>query len=329
MDAPTRRRPVHYRLRVERLRPVGLLGAVGPSVAATAPPLTAVPAGGIVDLTADEPEGIAVDEKLHAIVVDARPRQELRLDLAGRLTKTYRLAGSGRHVRLLGNVALVPLEDVSALALVDLTTGTVREVGVDKGPHDAAPLPGGRALVATEQGRVAAVVTAAGTVSQTLPCGVQPATVVAVANLAACIDVRGQVLYRYDVTPGRAARKDGTLPVGSGPTHVVSLGGGLVAVADALGHDLDIVSLPRLKVVGHVPLPAAPEGLAADPGRHRLWVTLPGTNTLDRIVLSGSSGQVAASYPAVRQANSVAVDTMTGTVYVLGRTPAQLQILAG
>ncbi|HEY5334955.1 MAG TPA: hypothetical protein VIJ71_02910, partial [Mycobacteriales bacterium] len=244
-------------------------------------------------------------------------------------TNTYDLSGSGRHVRLLGDIALVPLEGAATLALVDLDHHTVRDVHVDGGPHDATPLPGNRALVASEQGGVAAIVTATGAVTQTLPCGVQPATVVDAGNLAGCVDVRGQLLHRYDVTPGHPARSDGTLAVGSGPTHVVDLGSGLVAVADALGQDIDLVSMPELEVVGRIPLPAAPEGLAADRIRHRLWVTMPGVNRLDRIDLSGDRGEVGATYPTVRQANSLAVDTSTGTVYVLGRADGQLQILTG
>jgi DNA-binding beta-propeller fold protein YncE len=300
-----------------------------PPEAATAPPLRTAPAGTVVDLHANMPEGIAFDERLQAVVVDARPNVELQLDTAGHPTKTYHLSGSGRHVRLLGDIALVPLEGVGTLALVDLDHHTIRDVHVDGGPHDVTPLPGNRALVASEQGGVASVVTADGAVSQTLPCGVQPATVVDVGNLAGCIDVRGQILHRYDVTPGQTAHSDGTLPVGQGPTHVVDLGGGLVGVADALGHDIDLVSITTLTVVGRVPLPAAPEGLAADRGRHRLWVTMPGINTLDRIDLSGTSGEVSATFPTVRQANSLAVDTTNGTVYVLGRADGRLQILRG
>lgn len=300
-----------------------------PPVAATAPQLTRTPVGAVVDLHVKTPEGIAFDDQLQTIVVDARPNVELELDTAGHTIRTYPLSGSGRHVRLLGDVALVPLEGSSALAFIDLEQHTVRDVHVDGGPHDVAPLPGNRALVASEQGGFATIVTGAGTVSKALPCGVQPATVVDVGNLAGCVDVRGQLLHRYDVTPGQPARADGTLAVGQGPTHVVDVGDGLIAVADAFGPDIDLVSLQQLKVVGRIPLPAAPEGLAADRTRHRLWVTMPGVNRLDRVDLSGMSREVGATYPTVRQANSLAVDTTNGTVYVLGRADGQLQILPG
>lgn len=88
------------------------------------------------------------------------------------------------------------------------------------------------------------------------------------------------------------------------------------------------MDLSHLTVVGRVALAGSPEGLAADLGRHRLWVTLPGSNTLAEIDLSGHGGGVAATYPTVQQANSDAVDPQTGTVYVAGRTDAgTLQIL--
>jgi DNA-binding beta-propeller fold protein YncE len=309
--------------------PAGPVALSAPPVAALAPPLTVTPAGRVVTLHANRPEGVAVADSSGEVVVDTQDHTLLVLTAPGALVRTIALPGSGRHVRFDGGLALVPCEGVARLAIVDAATGAVRSVAVGSAPHDVTPIPGDRALVGNEaDGTVSVVNLDSGRAVQTLPAGLQPGGLVADGDWAGAVDVRGRYLYRYSVQAGHPVTAAGRLAVGAGPTHVVDLGGGLVAVADALGDAIDLVSLPRLAVVGHLRLSASPEGLAADPSRRALWVTTPGDNTLLEISLTGEHAALAARYPTVRQPNSVAVDGAAGTVYVTGSTSAgSLQIL--
>jgi len=73
-------------------------------------------------------------------------------------------------------------------------------------------------------------------------------------------------------------------------------------------------------------LPGGPYGVAVDPGRLRLWVTLPGRNEVVELPAHGRP-HVVARHPTVRQPDSVAVDASTGQAVVTGRTDGVLQLV--
>lgn len=305
-----------------------------PPTAALAPTPTASPDGRVLDLVADRPEGLAVDPARGVLVVDTRASTGLVLSLpglapAGILT----LPGSGRHVSTYASLALVPSEDAGQLAVAELGADKVRSVRVGRAPHDVAVLPGGRALVGAEVDGAVSVVSglddpATARTTQTLPAGLQPGGLAADGDLACAVDVRGRYLYVYDATAGQPVRPAGRVAVGKGPTHVVDLGGGFVAVADALGKAIVVVRLDHPEVVGRTSLGQSPEGLAVDPVRHRLWVSTPADNQLSELRISGHSLERVDTFATVQQPNSVAVDARTGLVYVAGAiADGQLQVL--
>jgi len=316
-----------------------------PPVAATAPPVTGTPAGRVIRLKASRPEGVAVDSRTGTVLIAAQDNTLLSVPHAGPAFTVPRgglgastvrtLPAAGRHVRVTLNgpdLALIPLESSGQLALIGVPAGRTVALAVGPAPHDATPIPGDRALVGDEGSGQVSIVTglvdpATATVSQRLPAGLQPGGVAAAGNLACAVDVRGRYLYRYDVRPGQPVRSMGKVAVGAGPTHVIALDGDRVAVADAIGKAVYVVSLTEGKVLSQRPLSQAPEGLAFDSARHRLWVTTPGANTLTDYSLTGDDLAPITSYPTVRQANSVAVDP-SGTAYVAGATPeGTLQVL--
>ena len=61
--------------------------------------------------------------------------------------------------------------------------------------------------------------------------------------------------------------------------------------------------------------------------RGRLWVTLTATNQVVELA-AGARPHKLATYPAVRQPDTVAVDPATGRVYVTGHADGVLQLLA-
>jgi DNA-binding beta-propeller fold protein YncE len=135
--------------------------------------------------------------------------------------------------------------------------------------------------------------------------------------------VRERRLELYDP---RTLRRVAAADAGVGPTHVVAEAGRLY-VADTQGGALLVFGVhPELTLVRRVQLPGAPYGITIDPVRHRLWVTLTARNELVSLVANGRPRPVL-RLPTVRQPNSVAVDSASGTVYVAGRADGVLQAI--
>jgi DNA-binding beta-propeller fold protein YncE len=78
-----------------------------------------------------------------------------------------------------------------------------------------------------------------------------------------------------------------------------------------------------------VPLPGTPYGLAYDPLRDRLWVTLTAANQLVGFDTHADPPREIARIPTVRQPNTVAVDGTTGALAVAGADAGTLQLVPG
>ena len=87
--------------------------------------------------------------------------------------------------------------------------------------------------------------------------------------------------------------------------------------ADATGALTSVVALgaPELE---RLALSGRPYGLAADPGRRAVWVTLTDTNRLVGLRVTRDGLRPFANLPTVRQPNSVALDVASGRVDVAG-----------
>ena len=70
-----------------------------------------------------------------------------------------------------------------------------------------------------------------------------------------------------------------------------------------------------------------PYGIAVDHRRSLVYVTLTATNRLESFIIRGNGLIPDRSWPTVRQPNSVAVDQITGRVFVAGRTGSQLEMI--
>jgi DNA-binding beta-propeller fold protein YncE len=68
-------------------------------------------------------------------------------------------------------------------------------------------------------------------------------------------------------------------------------------------------------------------GCASDPARGRLWVTETGSNRLVELDVSAPRPRIVATFPTVRQPNTVAVDPTTGDVYVAGADAGVVEVL--
>ena len=190
-------------------------------------------------------------------------------------------------------------------------------------PHSAA-FADGRAYTVDEFGSTVTAVEDGERVGQAV-VDVQPGGIVAVGDQLAVISVRA---YTVTLLDQRTLRSGSSQFAGSGPTHAVADAEDRSYVTDTRGDALSVFSTrPRLKFIARVPLPGgAPLGIAADPGRDRVWVTLTGTNELVEIEAS-ERPQRRRTFPTVRQPNSVAVDERTGRIAVASAAGDALQLI--
>jgi DNA-binding beta-propeller fold protein YncE len=295
---------------------------------AGAPTMQVAPVGRLVALGGGGPEGLVADPQTGLVAVALRAPGRLVLvdGRSGRVTRAVTLQGSARHVALAaaGGPALVPVEDRGMLVQVGLPAGKVlTRTIVGRGAHDAAAWAG-RVFV-SDEGAAAVSVVQDGRVVATLTGPRQPGGVAASDGRVGVVDVRAGQLYVYDAATLRPVDR---VPAGAGPTHAVADGHGGLVVADTRGGALLRYRLrPDVRLLERLALSGRPYGLAADPGRRAVWVTLTDTNRLVGLRVTRDGLRPFANLPTVRQANSVAVDVASGRVDIAGSADGMLQIL--
>ena len=292
-------------------------------------PLKEEPAGEVVDVGGG-PEGIVADPGTGLVAVGLRDPDELAIvdGGSGEMVRTVELPASPRHLGLAGpgGPVLVPVERGDALVQVGLPGGEVlSETPVGKFPHDAAAGPDGRIFVANEFGNTVSVIEG-DEVVETLEAPRQPGGVAVTEN--GVVGVIGVSALDLEVFDGETLESLGRLGAGEGPTHLSAGPGDRFYVTDTRGDAVLIYeSGSEPEQVGRIPLPGQPYGVAVDPGRGHLWVTLTAENELVQFDLGGDTLRELARYPTVSEPNTVAVDTSSGRVYVAGRADGELQIL--
>jgi DNA-binding beta-propeller fold protein YncE len=278
------------------------------------------------------PEGVVVDPRTHVASVAVRDPDALAMvDLRSRrVLRRVALPGAPRHLAQDddGRTVLVPAETANRFLAVDVPSGRVTErAATGAYPHDLAPLAGGGVAIGDERGDSLTVLRP-DAAPRTVRVAAQPGGVTTVdgGRLIAVVSVRERVLELYDArTLRRVARES----AGVGPTHVAcEADGGWCWVLDTQGDALLVfrVDGDHLELTRRLFLPGGPYGIAVDPGRLRLWVTLPAHNEVVELPAHGRP-HVVARHPTVRQPDSVAVDTSTGQAVVTGRTDGLLQLV--
>jgi hypothetical protein len=287
----------------------------------------AAPAGMVVALSAgSSPEGAVYDPGSGTFAVGLRSPDRIAVvtAAAGLAYRTVSVAASARHLELAApGRLLVPGEDTNQIVELALPAGTVEStVATPKQPHDVAAVSPTDWYVADEFG---------GTVSQVVDGRIvasfggklQPGGAGSTGDTAVVVDVRARRLWIY-----RGGTQIGSIAAGAGPTHAVGVGDGRVVVADTTGGALLLDAVTgHGKQLARVALAAQPYGLAYDSVRRQLWVTQTGTNTLVRFDVTPHGLTRTGSWPTVQDAYSVAVDTATGSVLVVGEKQAQLELI--
>jgi hypothetical protein len=300
----------------------------GQAEAPTVPPVgTVVPIG-------NAPEGIVIGTSgIGAVSVRSPDGIELFDATTGAVRQTIPTEGSARHLSLAGpdGPVLVPLEQSDEFSQLSLADGTVTSTAsmVGRQPHDAVQTSDGTIVVTNEMGG-GVVFIRDGKVASELPAGpVQPGGLAAVGQYAAVADVQGNGVWVYD---GVSMQQVAQASVGQKLTHALALNNGLAAFADTDGGAVLIERIgPQITNVSRVDAPGNPYGMAFDPQRNLMYITLTASNIL-RVVDTTNPEQprIVGDVPTVQQPNSVAVDPRTGGVVVTGSDPdgsSSLQIV--
>ncbi|MBA2715287.1 MAG: YncE family protein, partial [Rubrobacteraceae bacterium] len=294
---------------------------------AEAPPLEKKPAGRVVEV-GPAPEGVAADPETGLVAVALRNPNELALvdGNSGETVRKVKLPESARHLDLAapGGPVLVPAEGSDILVQVGLPEGEITgETPVGDFPHAAAAAPNGRIFVANEKGSTVSVVEGEREIEE-IKAPFKPGGVAATGDgLVGVVGVRGLTLEVYNADTLESV---GHADAGEGPTHVRAGPGNRFYVADTRG-DAVFVYSARPEQLDRVGLPGSPYGMAIDPVRNQLWVTLTAEQRVVQFDLEGRTPREITRYRTVRQPNSVAVDTASGRVFVTGKADGQLQIL--
>jgi DNA-binding beta-propeller fold protein YncE len=302
----------------------------GRSLPAAEPAVSPVPRAHIAGRevrVGNVPEGVAVDPARGVVAVATRRPGEIVLlsAHAGRVLGRIRFPGEARHLAFAaqGGALLIPSEPLDRLFVLRLSSRRLDSIRVGRHPH-AAVSAAGRIFVGDELGRSISVI-AGGRVVGRVGGFRQPGGLAAAGDEVAVVDVRANRLTLLDA---RSLRRVGTVNAGRGPTHAVTGRGGLVYVVDTRGDAIDtFATAPRLRALPAIRLPGAPYGIAIDPVRARLWVTLTATEQLAEIDLAGRRPRLHKLYATGRQPNTLAVNPLTGTVYVADAADDALQII--
>ncbi|MGH3744539.1 MAG: YncE family protein, partial [Mycobacteriales bacterium] len=288
-----------------------------------APAPTTRPAGRVLHLDASGAEGVVVDGSSRYAVVATRAPDRLRIvDLSTFTTSSVLVSpGGARHLQLAGpEQVIVPGEDTDTVSVLSIPDGKmISQVHTPRQPHDATELPGG-VLVTVDELANSVTASSGDTIIGTIGGITQPGGVTAANGYAAVVEVRGRILDVFSVRPLELV---GRVAVGAGPTHVVGLGDGTVAVADTDGDKVFVVHVgTKPKVLTSFDLPGRPYGVAVDVARRRLWVATSGDNLLHEYATgpAGSTPAPIRTFPTVQQPNSLAVVPSTGQVIVAGST---------
>ncbi|HEX2417525.1 MAG TPA: hypothetical protein VHJ83_05280 [Micromonosporaceae bacterium] len=322
---------------------VGLPGIVGcsdrdplqvgsPSMAsaAAAPSPTVSPAGRVWPVprhagsASRHAEGIAVARGRVAVGLDRPPQLAVLEARTGRLLRAVDLPGTPSHV--------VALTDggFRVVAGREMVTVPVQgpEIRVRWSPrgHDLAVLPDGGTAVSFPREGTVAVYQPDGELRRTIRTRGHPDGIAAAGNRIGVIDAQATSLTVY--LAGSGEREEG-LRAGNGSRHVVADRTGRFVVTDTRDGELLVFSTSPLYLRQRYPVPGSPYGMAYDPSRHVVWLTLTERNEVVGLNLSGGTPREIARYPAVWQPNSITVDPGSGTVFVASKAEGLVQSIPG
>ncbi len=294
--------------------------------AAVSPAAVRTPAGTVVPLRS-QVSSMVVDQqtRLLAVGVDASPAVLLySLDDLGAAPRSVPLdlVPAGLSLARPGGPVIAAVN--GRLAQISLPDGAVSTVAVGGNAVSTAQF-GDSTLVAARD-RAQVLVMDRGAESKVIQGNLFSADqVLSTSDRAVVLDRLRNGLFELDVPAGQV--KQG-LRAGEGATNAVLDRFGRVLVADTRGGALLAFSLNPLLMRQRYPVDGAPYGIAYDPTRDVVWVTLTATNEVVGYHVAGEEPRERYRFPTVAQPNTVTVDPATGRVLVASANGEGIQVIS-
>lgn len=293
---------------------------------AQAPPVRSNPAGERVDVGSPV-SALLVDPRTGVLAAAATGPDRLLLFDTGDLRAPPRvvaLPGPAADLTMAAPVGplLVAVPQPGVLLRVGLPSGTVVASTDLDGEVRSATVVGGRTVVAL--GDSVAVLDASSRVVATVPGFAEAARVLPAGEAVAVLDRAQTSLTRVDPA---AADKGLALRAGEGATTAVGDRFGRALVLDTRGGELLVFGLDPLILRQRYPVPGAPYGLAYDPRRDLVWITLTARNQVVGYDVAGGEPVERYRFASLHQPGSVAVDARSGHVVVGSSSGAGVQLI--
>ena len=296
---------------------------------AVSPPATTRPAGTVVPLRS-QATSMLVDSRnrLLVVAVDGSPAVLLYpLDNLAATPRSIPLPAPAEDLSLAGDGGplLVAVGARRELLRITLPAGTATPTPLDGTAVSAASV-GGATLVALRDRRQVDVLDG-GAARRTISGSMFSADrVLSVGGRGVVLDRLRNAVFELDVAAGTV--KQG-LRAGDGSTNAVADRFGRVFVTDTRGGSLLAFSLDPLLMRQRYPTGGgAPFGIAYDPTRDVVWVTLTATNEVVGYQVAGEEPRERYRYPTVAQPNTVTVDPASGRVFVASANGEGIQVIS-
>lgn len=283
-----------------------------------APVGTVLPLGGPATAIVVDP-----DTRTVATAVTNPPRLLLSSLDSPAPARSVALPGPAADISLAapGGPLLVPVKTPGALVRVPLDGGAPTRIDLDGAARNATVV-GGRTVVALgnrlevlEADRPVRTITSNfADVTRLAPAGAK----------VAVLDGARSAITLVDPVSGAVGA---TVRAGNGAADLATDRFGRLLATDVRDGEFLALAGDPLLLRQRFPLPGAPYGLAYDPRRDLAWITLTARNEVVGLDVAGGEPVVSHRYPTVHQPDSVAVDPVSGRVFVASASGVGLQVI--
>lgn len=292
---------------------------------AASPPPTATPSGTVLRVPGDVSAMVLDATSRTLAVAVTKPAQLLLypIDSLRSDPKAVPLPGTVTHLSLAkpGGPVLAPVAGANEVVEVGVT-GTTSVVTVAGGPTSAATFDG--KLLVTVPARNAVDEVVGTKVTRTITGEVNPEQILVANGKTVILDQIRSAVFDVNAVAGSVGAG---LRAGQGATQAAVDGFGRVLVTDSRTDQLIAFSADPVLERQSVPATGVPYGIAVDTTRDIAWVTETKLNQVTGYQLTG--GQPVRKYrlPTVRQPDSVAVDPVSGRVFVASADGGGVQVM--
>ncbi|MEU6149185.1 hypothetical protein ABZ816_04220 [Actinosynnema sp. NPDC047251] len=301
--------------------PLQIANSLEPARPARSPAQSGTPEGAVLPLGRATAVVVAGDRVAVAV---AEPPSVLLYPLDTLAGPTVvPLPGPAERLTALDGAVEAPVPG-SGVVVTVRADGTTAERKVDGGPVDVAVVAG-RTVVARRDAKLVGV-------DDRVVTGVSsPDQVVGVGDEAVVLDRPRSAVFDLrlsaDADPDGGPKLGAGLRAGDGATSMVADRYGRVLVVDTRGGELMAFSVDPLIMRQRYPVPGAPYGMAYDPRRDLVWITLTELNQVVAFDVAGGEPVEKHRFATVRQPDSVAVDPGSGRVFVASGDGQGMQVI--